>query len=120
MPESSAESLTPEKFGEKVGDDKLAAAGYPADEPMGVEDDSIVKGGVIARDDAESRDERLNPEVGEESRRVETERGDVGLIDPNVSPDGLDHEERLLADSGEGDTGPEADAMHVESAPDDA
>ena len=34
----------------------------PPDEPLGVEDPSIVAEGVIARDDIESRDDRHEPE----------------------------------------------------------
>jgi len=115
MTDSHAESLDPAVLGEEVGDDDRPAAGYPADEPLGVEDPSIIDDGIIARDDVASRDAREQPEVDPSvTRRAAPARVDTGLIDTNVSPDGNDHEERLIADSGDDDTGPEAAALHVE------
>ncbi|WP_148288739.1 hypothetical protein [Ilumatobacter nonamiensis] len=115
MSDSHAESLDPTVLGEKVGDDRRPAADYPPEEPLGVEDPSIVEDGIIARDDVASRDEREQPETDETATRQDRERVTDGLIDTNVSPDGNDHEERLLADSGDRDTGPEAGALHVEN-----
>ena len=120
MPENSAESLDPEVLGGEVGDDERPAEGYPADEPMGVEDDTIVAGGVIARDDVEGRDERLQPEAGEGADAAVDERAPLGLADPDPDAAGLDDEERLIADEVDPDASPEAGALHVESAPDDA
>lgn len=124
MPENSARSLDPEVLGESVGDDERPAEGYPADEPMGVEDDTIVAGGLIARDDVEGRDERLEPEVGEAGEAggdvVVDERESIGLADTDPDAAGLDDEERLLADEVDPDSSPEAGALHVESAPDEA
>jgi len=114
MTDSHAESLDPTVLGEEVGDDRRPAADYPADEPMGVDDPSIVEDGVVARDDVATRDEREQPEVDESSTLQDRERVVDGLIDTNVSPDGNDHEERLIADRGDADTGPEAGALHVE------
>lgn len=114
MSESHAESLDPAVLGEQVGDDRLPGADHPVEEPLGVEDPSILEGGDIARDDVESREDREQPEVDESSTREPLERVTEGLIDTNVSPDGNDHEERLIADSGDRDTGPEADALHIE------
>jgi hypothetical protein len=54
----------------KYGQDDVAGDGEdgldphsPPDEPLGVEDPSIVEGGIIARDDVETRDERREPEA---------------------------------------------------------
>ncbi|MGA9279130.1 hypothetical protein [Ilumatobacter sp.] len=63
MTDSHAESLDPSVLGEQVGDDRRPADDYPADEPLGVEDPSIIGDGRIARDDVASRDEREQPEV---------------------------------------------------------
>ncbi|WP_420452472.1 hypothetical protein [Ilumatobacter sp.] len=120
MPENNAESLTPEVLGEEVGDDERPAAGYPPEEPLGVEDDSIVRGGVIARDDVESREDRLQPEAAEGGDRAVQQRTDIGLTDTDRASDGRDDEERMLADEVDAESSPEGDAMHVESAPDDA
>ena len=114
MSDSHAEALDPTVLGEEVGDDERPAAGYPADVPFAVEDPSIVEDGVIARDDVESREDRLEPEIDESVTRPDAERVADGLIDTNVSPDGNDHEERLIADGGDPDTGPEAGALHIE------
>jgi hypothetical protein len=64
-----AEATDSAKYGQdKVGgdpDDRGEALdpNSPPEEPLGVEDPSIVAGGVIARDDVASRDERHEPEV---------------------------------------------------------
>jgi hypothetical protein len=53
----------------KYGQDRVGSAvdgldpHSPPDEPLGVEDPSIVEGGVVARDDVQSRDERHEPEA---------------------------------------------------------
>lgn len=114
MSDSHAESLDPAVLGEEVGDDRRPAADYPPDEPLGVEDPALVEGGVVGRDDVESRDAREQPEAGETVPGRSATAVTDGLIDTNVSPDGNDHEERLIADSGDADTGPEADAVHLE------
>jgi hypothetical protein len=114
MTDSHAESLDPSVLGEEVGDDDRPAADYPPDEALAVEDPSIVDEGLIARDDVATRDRRQRPEVDGSVTEPVRERFTDGLIDTNVSPDGNDHEERLIADRGDADTGPEADALHVQ------
>lgn len=55
--QDTAEATDAAKFGQD-GLDPIS----PPDEPLGVEDPSIVAGGVIARDDVETRDDRHEPE----------------------------------------------------------
>jgi hypothetical protein len=114
MTDSHAESLDPSVLGEEVGDDDRPADDYPPEEAVAVEDPSIVEAGVIARDDVETREQRRNPDVDGSVTDPVRDRVADGLIDTNVSPDGNDHEERLIADRGDHDSSPEAGALHIE------
>ena len=113
MTDSHAEQLDPTVLGEQVGDDRRPAADYPPEEPLGVEDPSILDDGRIARDDLGARQDRTRHEVDASVTQPVVDRVQEGLIDTNAAPDRSDHEERLLADTGDADAGPEAAALHV-------
>ena len=123
MSDSHAEHLDPTVLGEEVGDTGRPGDDFPRDEPLAVEDPSIVAHGVIARDDVASRDERLVPEA--EERNAVTgapamQGRPAGLVDPAMStamaPSIDDDEQQLIAtESVEQEQSPEARAMHEES-----
>jgi hypothetical protein len=106
MSDSHSEQLDASKLGEGVGDDELATDGSPTETPMAVDDDTIVAGGVIARDDVATR----------EARRAGGDRNEPdppGLIETPANPDIVDDEPELLAESGDTEQAPEADAIRV-------
>jgi hypothetical protein len=111
QPQSHAEQTDPTKLGESVGQADRPGDIYPPDEPLGVEDPSILDDGRIARDDVETRSERERPEVG-----ADHDGGaDIGhdLLDPSDDPDRLDDEEQLVASYGDdADTAAEVAAVH--------
>lgn len=107
MSDSHSEQLDASKLGEEVGDDELAADDYPPETPMAVDDETIVRGGVIARDDVATRDARRTD--GDRT----TEAGPSGLIDTSADPDIVDDEQQLVAESGDREQAPEADAIHI-------
>ena len=110
MSDSHAEQLDPSKLGEEVGDDQRAADDFPPDQPMGVDDPSILADGSIAEDDYETRDDR-------HVRGGEVEAGVAeppALVDPGLDPDVIDDEQQLIADTGDRDSSPEAAAVHIE------
>ena len=112
MTDSHAEQLDPSVLGEQVGDDHRPAAGYPPEEPLGVEDPAILDDGRIARDDIETRDDRTQQEPDASITAPSSERLEPGLLEPDRAPDGTDRESGLIADTG--DVGPEAGALHIE------
>ena len=114
MTDSHAEQLDPSVLGERVGDYRRPAADYPPEQPLGVEDPSILDDGRIALDDVETRDDRTRPEAGEHPASSPADRIDGGLIEPDRTSDGTDREPQLAADIGDSDTGPEAAALRVE------
>jgi hypothetical protein len=60
--QSIAEATDPSKLGETVGQEDRPGDDYPPDEPLGVEDPSILGDGRIAPDDVETRSQREQPE----------------------------------------------------------
>jgi hypothetical protein len=66
--QDTAEATDAAKYGKDAVGDRGEGLdpNSPPDHPLGVEDPSIVAGGVIARDDVETRDDRHEPEVHEE------------------------------------------------------
>lgn len=106
MTDSHAEQLDASKLGEKIGDDDLASDDYPAETPMAVDDETIVRGGVIARDDVATRDARRT-----DDDRAETDS--PGLIETSDDPDIADDERQLIAESGDRERSPETDAIHI-------
>ena len=124
MSDSHAEHLDPTVLGEEVGDTGRPGDDFPRDEPLAVEDPSIVAHGVIARDDVASRDERLVPEAEAEERNAATgapamQGRPAGLVDPAMStataPSIDDDEQQLIAtESVEPEPSPEARAPHEE------
>ena len=107
MSDSHAEQLDPTVLGEEVGDDRMPAEGYPADEALAVDDENIVAQGMIARDDVASREDRLADDDT-------TERSEApALIEPGAEPDLRDDEQQMIADTGDRDDSPEAAALHV-------
>jgi hypothetical protein len=127
MSDSHAEHLDPTVLGEEVGDTGRPGDDFPRDEPLAVEDPSIVAHGVIARDDVASRDERLVPEAEAEAEERNAVTGapamqgrPAGLVDPAMStamaPSIDDDEQQLIAtESVEQEQSPEARALHEES-----
>ncbi|WP_395154887.1 hypothetical protein [Ilumatobacter sp.] len=122
MSYSHAEQLDPTVLGEEVGDTGRPGDDFPRDEPLAVEDPSIIAHGVIARDDVASRDERLVPEAEERdaANGASTMQGrPAGLVDPAMStataPSIDDDEQQLIAtESVEQEQSPEARALHEE------
>jgi hypothetical protein len=87
---------------------------YPPDEPLGVEDPSILDDGRIAPDDVETRSQREQPERFDEpqGKSAEEELGH-DLLDPSDDPDLLDDEEQLVATQGDdADSAAEVAAVH--------
>ena len=119
MSESHAEQLDASVLGEddtgEIGDDTAPAADFPPDDPLGVDDPSILSDGSIADDDYATREARHR-------HADETDDSDDGteapaLIEPSADPDVLDDEQQMLADEGDRDTSPEAAAVHVTEEP---
>ena len=114
MSESHAEQLDASVLGQDDTDDIDAApAGdFPPDEPLGVDDPSILSDGSIADDDYETRDARHRHGAAEQ-----TDEDGPALIEPGADPDVIDDEQQMLADEGDRDTSPEAAAVHVTDEP---
>ena len=113
-PQSYAEATDPSKLGETVGQHDRPGDVFPPDEPLGVEDPSILDDGRIARDDVESRSDREQPERAEGDPAAPA-RADLGhdLLDPSADPDRLDDEEQLVAAQGDdADSAAEVAAVH--------
>ena len=105
MSESQSERLDAAKLGEEVGDDELPSDEYPKETAMAVDDPTIVRGGVIARDDVATRD----------ARQVDDDRQEPaapGLVETTDDP-AVDDEAQLLADEVDAEESPEADAVHI-------
>ena len=112
QPKSHAEQTDPTKLGETVGQHDRPGDTYPAEQPLAVDDPSILQDGRISRDDVETRSEREQPEVGEAQREG---GADVGhdLFDPSADPDRLDDEQQMVATEGdEADSAAEVAAVH--------
>ena len=110
-PQSHAEQTDSTKLGETVGQADRPGDIYPPDEPLGVEDPSILADGWITTDDVESRSEREEPEVGDAPPEVDELGHD--LLDPSADPDRLDDEEQLVATQGsDADSAAEVVAVH--------
>ena len=111
-PQSAAEATDPSKLGETVGQHDRPGDVYPPDEPLGVEDPSILDDGRITRDDVATRAERERPEVSAESAPVDSALG-RDLLDPSSDPDRLDDEEQAVATRGDdADSAAEVTAVH--------
>jgi len=112
QPQSHAEQTDPTKLGETVGQTDRPGDVYPPDEPLAVDDPSILDDGRIATDDVETRSEREQPEVGERSGQDGDELGH-DLLDPSADPDRLDDEEQMVATEGDdADSAAEVAAVH--------
>ena len=112
--QSSAEETDPTKLGETVGQHDRPGDVYPPDEPLGVEDPSILDDGWITTDDVETRSQREQPERSEQAEGASGEE-DLGhdLLDPSDDPDRLDDEEQLVATQGDdADSAAEVAAVH--------
>lgn len=112
--QSSAEETDPTKLGETVGQHDRPGDVYPPDEPLGVEDPSILGDGWITTDDVETRSQREQPERSEQAgSSSETEDLGHDLLDPSDDPDRLDDEEQLVATQGDdADSAAEVAAVH--------
>lgn len=110
MTDSHAEQLDPSVLGEQVGDDERAAADYPPDEPLGVDDPSLLADGEVAPDDVATRETRL-ADPGHAGDATPT----IGLVDPasTDTPSLTDDERQMVGDIAHADTGAEAAAIHV-------
>jgi hypothetical protein len=109
--QSSAEQTDPTILGETVGQRERPGDSYPPDEPLGVEDPSILHDGSIAPDDVETRAQREQPEQLQGDAGAE----DLGkdLLDPSDDPDRSDDEEQLVAAEGDdADRAAEVVAVH--------
>jgi hypothetical protein len=109
--QSSAEQTDPSKLGETVGQHDRPGDVFPPDEPLGVEDPSILADGRIAADDVATRARREEPEQPETA----SEDVDLGhdLLDPSADPDRLDDEAQLVATPGDdADSAAEVAAVH--------
>jgi hypothetical protein len=110
-PQSSAEQTDPAKLGETVGQRDRPGDHFPPDEPLGVEDPSILGDGRITTDDLETRSWREQPEQAQGA----PDEADLGrdLLDPSDDPDRLDDEEQLVAMQGhDADSAAEVAAVH--------
>jgi len=111
-PQSHSEQTDSTKLGETVGEADGPVDTYPPDQPLGVEDPSILGDGSITTDDVETRSAREEPEVGAAAPEVEELGHD--LLDPSDDPDRLDDEEQLVATQGDdADSAAEVAAIHV-------
>jgi hypothetical protein len=109
--QSSAEQTDPSKLGETVGQHDRPGDVFPPDEPLGVEDPSILADGRIAADDVAARARREQPE----QPQAASEDADLGhdLLDPSADPDRLDDEAQLVATPGDdADSAAEVAAVH--------
>jgi hypothetical protein len=112
--QSTAEATDPSKLGETVGQEDRPGDAYPPDEPLGVEDPSILDDGRIAPDDVETRSQREQPERFDDlqGKSADEELGH-DLLDPSDDPDLLDDEEQLVATHGDdADSAAEVAAVH--------
>ena len=99
QPQSHAEQTDPTTLGETIGQHDRPGDVFPPDEPLAVEDPSILDDGRIAPDDVATRAER--------------ERPGHDLLDPSDDPDRLDDEEQLVARHGDdADSAAEVAAVH--------
>jgi hypothetical protein len=112
MSESHAEQLDASVLGQDDTDhvDAAPAADFPPDEPLGVDDPSILADGSIADDDYETREARHRH--GNDDA-ADADDDAPSLIEPGADPDMIDDEQQMLADEGDRDTSPEAAAVHV-------
>jgi hypothetical protein len=94
-PQSHAEQTDPTKLGESVGQADRPGEIYPPDQPLGVEDPSILADSRIASDDVATRSEREQPDSA-----PEPELGH-DLLDRSDDPDRLDDEAQLVASRGD-------------------
>jgi hypothetical protein len=82
QPRSHSEQTDPAKLGETGARAERPGEPYPPDEPLGVDDPSILGDGRIARDDVATRTTRERPEPGEHADagrgRVESPEGSEG------------------------------------------
>jgi hypothetical protein len=104
-------------LGEDDADDigaDTASTEFPPDDPLGIDDPSILADGSIADDDYATREARHRHDDGPDDRRDDEA---PALIEPSADPDVLDDEQQLLADEGDRDTSPEAAAVHVIDEP---
>jgi hypothetical protein len=67
QPRSHSEQTDPATLGETGARAERPDEPYPPEEPLGVDDPSILGDGRIARDDVETRATRERPEVGEDA-----------------------------------------------------
>ena len=120
MSESHAEQLDASVLGEDdtddIGDDTAPAADFPPEEPLGVDDPSILADGSIADDDYATREARHRHDA-DRQHRADAGTEAPALIDPSADPDVLDDEQQMLADEGDLDTSPEAAAVRVTEEP---
>jgi hypothetical protein len=120
MSESHAEQLDASVLGEDdtddIGDDTAPAADFPPDDPLGVDDPSILSDGSIADDDYATREARHRHDR-DADRATDRDTDAPALIEPSADPDVLDDEQQMLADEGDRDTSPEAAAVHVTDEP---
>ena len=115
QPQSHAEQTDPTKLGETVGQADRSGDVYPPDEPLAVDDPSILQDGRIARDDVDTRSEREQPERAAGDRSSDTALGH-DLIDPSADPDRFDDEEQMIATVGD-DTDSAAEVAAVHEVP---
>ena len=129
MSESHAEQLDESVLGEDDTDDIEAGspdasptAGFPPDQPLGVDDPAILSDGSIAEDDYAAREARHRHAGDPDDERDERDDSRASdepapaLIEPGADPDVLDDEQQLIADEadeGDLDTSPEAAAVHI-------
>jgi len=112
QPQSHAEQTDPTKLGETVGQADRPGDIFPPDQPLGVDDPSILADGRIAADDVATRSEREQSEVGEGQLGADTGLGH-DLIGQSDDPDRLDDVEQLVATQGDdADNAAEVAAMH--------
>jgi hypothetical protein len=112
-PQSHAEQTDPTMLGETVGQADRPGDVFPPDEPLGVEDPSILDDGRIAPDDVATRAERERPEAGAPGAGTEASELGHDLLDPSDDPDRLDDEQQLVARQGDdADSAAEVAAVH--------
>jgi hypothetical protein len=112
--QSTAEETDPAKLGETIGQHDRPGDVYPPDQPLGVEDPSILDDGWVTTDDVATRSQREQPERFEQAEGVSDEE-ELGhdLLDPSDDPDRLDDEEQLVATQGDdADSAAEVAAVH--------
>ena len=117
QPQSHAEQTDPTTLGETIGQHDRPGDVFPPDEPLAVEDPSILDDGRIAPDDVATRAERERPESGADSAGTSETGLETGnghdLLDPSDDPERLDDEEQLVARHGDdADSAAEVAAIH--------